>query len=237
MSIGSGLVLDSFGERSAQQDIIMFERDYCPIYTMSEAADATYFPTEGVIAVGEVDSELDSAALLDALGKIKSAKILQRFSAKTPNSSARDAASYRHYGAATTFEAVADDEFNQLKKGVDQIFGFVICGSFKHGGKNVLNDMVEFAKAEGYEFLPNFVVSLTDGFVQNCDFDKMKLRYSSLDGNVLAFVPDLKFSFNMLVRQLRLHVRVGRTVPLSALDRYISAEVSYMPVQILARYR
>src|SRR5690606_11696638 len=64
--VGSGIVIDSFGGRSKQQDIVIYEKHLCPVFSINDTPDATYYPIEGVMAVGEVKSSLDKDKLEDA---------------------------------------------------------------------------------------------------------------------------------------------------------------------------
>ena len=72
VSIGTGLLIDSYCRQSKQQHIVMFERDFCPAYSINDAPDATYFPIEGVIANGEVKSSVNKSVLFEALDNIRS---------------------------------------------------------------------------------------------------------------------------------------------------------------------
>ena len=85
VSVGSGLVIDSYGAQSKQQDIVIFERDFCPVYSINDTPEATYYPVEGVAATGEVKSTISKSVLFDALDKVQSAKALHRYSEKEKN--------------------------------------------------------------------------------------------------------------------------------------------------------
>ena len=78
IGVGSGIVIDSFGGKSKQQDIVIYERHLCPVFSINDTAEATYYPIEGVMAVGEVKSSLDKDKLEDAFAKISSVKSLNR---------------------------------------------------------------------------------------------------------------------------------------------------------------
>src|ERR1700693_2442591 len=131
VSCGSGLLIDSFGGRSDQQDIVFYERDFCPIYSINDTPEATYYPVEGVVAVGEVKSIVDKGILFDALRKLKSAKLLRRYSEKTQEGAMPPAANFRPFGFASTVVGTVQDEYDQAKKFRDQIFSFLICKSFR----------------------------------------------------------------------------------------------------------
>lgn len=75
-SVGTGFIVDSKGEQSAQQDIIIFDRQYSPLFMVHP--DVQYIPAEAVYAVIEVKTNLSKPELLDAAEKISSVKSLYR---------------------------------------------------------------------------------------------------------------------------------------------------------------
>ena len=78
IAVGEGFVIDSEGGTSKQTDMILYERDICPKFSINNTPGTTFYPCEGVIAVGEVKSTLDRRTLRDAFEKIASVKKLQR---------------------------------------------------------------------------------------------------------------------------------------------------------------
>ena len=54
IAVGSGFVIDSYGGTSRQCDVVLYERDICPVFSVNNTPETTYYPCEGVIAVGEV---------------------------------------------------------------------------------------------------------------------------------------------------------------------------------------
>jgi hypothetical protein len=237
VEIGSGIVMDSFGGRSRQADIVLFERDCCPVYSINDTPKATYFPIEGVMAVGEVKSVVDKATLFDALDNVRSAKCLKRFSERTQVSeNLPPAASYRPYGQFSVFAAVEADEYDQQKKFRDQLYGFIICKSFSYSQDAVLNNLVEFESENGPEHMPNFILSLEQGFVQHASLPAMSLEHSPMTANGCAFVPDHVRGFTFLVHELSRHAREGRSVPLYALDRYMASITGQLPASTFKCY-
>ena len=236
VSTGSGIVIDSFGAKSSQQDMVLYERDFCPVYSVNDTPQATYFPIEGVIAVGEVKSVVDKPTLFDALHKVRSAKLLKRFSEKTQEHGLPAAANYRSLGSSGTFAALTSNEYDQERKFRDQVFGFIICKLFKHKSDAVLDNLQEFGKTHGVAYMPNLIVSLNDGFVQNALFPELALQFSPLTANAFAFVPEKPRAFAYLVNELRLHAREGRSVPLSAFDRYMAASGGTLPASRFRPY-
>ena len=78
IAVGSGCVIDSYGGTSRQMDIVLYEKHLCPVYSINEDPATTYYPCEGVIAVGEVKRRIASTDLEDTFAKITSVKKLRR---------------------------------------------------------------------------------------------------------------------------------------------------------------
>ena len=60
VAVGSGCVIDSYGNCSRQQDVVLYERDICPVFSINDTPESTYYPCEGVMAVIEVKSSVSS---------------------------------------------------------------------------------------------------------------------------------------------------------------------------------
>ena len=221
VSIGSGLLIDSYGEESKQQDIVMYERDFCPVYSINNTPEATYFPIEGVIANGEVKSSVNKKVLFEALDNIRSAKSLRRYVHKTAEELG-SLAYYRNFGMAVPFAPIPSNEFNQDLNFRDQIYSFILCNSFTHSSEAVLNNLVEYQRLYGHECMPNIIISLNNGFIQGMQCDKGILQFSLLASDSFAFVPAPDQCFSYLVNELRQHICDARTVPLQAFDRYMT---------------
>ena len=78
LSVGTGCVVDSYGKTSRQMDVVLYERDICPVFRVNDTPEATYFPCEGVVAVGEIKAAIDGPKLEDSFDKIASVKVLRR---------------------------------------------------------------------------------------------------------------------------------------------------------------
>ena len=84
IAVASGCVIDTTGGTSRQIDVVMHERDICPMFSVNDTPESTYFPCEGVIAAGEVKSRVGAKELRDAFEKIASVKRLTRKMHKVP---------------------------------------------------------------------------------------------------------------------------------------------------------
>lgn len=100
IAVGSGCIIDSYGNSSKQQDVVLYERDICPVFSINDTPDSTYFPCEGVIGVVEVKSSLGTADLRDSFEKIESVRRLRRYEVHDSFSkSGEPLVKYRHYGS------------------------------------------------------------------------------------------------------------------------------------------
>ena len=78
IAVGSGCVIDTNGGTSRQMDVVLYERDLCPVFCVNDSPETTYYPAECVLAVGEVKSTIGKKELADSFEKIRSVKALYR---------------------------------------------------------------------------------------------------------------------------------------------------------------
>lgn len=130
MAVGEGFVIDSYGGTSRQQDIIVYERDICPVFSVNRTSQTTYYPCEGVIAVGEITSWLDAKSLRDAFQKVASVKALRRHAVADfmPNPTTGEPIPLKRDYLATRRDSVVrlDEGLEQEERA--QVFGFVLAG-------------------------------------------------------------------------------------------------------------
>ena len=79
IGVGSGFVIDSDGNTSRQPDIVLYEEDICPVFRLNESHEGSFYPCEGVFAVGEIKSTIGSKETQDIIEKIASVRKLNRF--------------------------------------------------------------------------------------------------------------------------------------------------------------
>lgn len=80
--IGSGFVIDARGNRSLQIDVVIYDKIVAGPFVIP--GHVHFFPCESVVAIGEVKSNIkDKKTLSDALEKIRSVQLLDRFSSLT----------------------------------------------------------------------------------------------------------------------------------------------------------
>jgi hypothetical protein len=220
VAIGSGIVVDSYGAVSRQQDIVIFEK-LCPVFTHSGAAEATYYPVEGVIAVGEVKSGLGKAEILDSFLKSKSVKALRRSAVASKNIlTGAESVSFRNYGNGTSFDCTRAEQYDQEHKSLDQVFSFVLCQRLTSSPETTLNNFIDECRNTGVALALNMVTSLEDGSIFPYNAVTNSITRAMLDGNSAIFSRNPVGGFAQLLSMLRLYVMSGRTVERKVYEKY-----------------
>lgn len=117
VSIGSGFIIDSFGNSSRQADNVIFWPDVQPQALLGgHSSGPGVFPIEGVAATVEVKSKLTTAELSSAIDNLNSVRKLQALSSAPMDSNGDRQA---HFFINTLLSIVAfesDVAFDTLKK-------------------------------------------------------------------------------------------------------------------------
>ena len=233
IGVGSGCVIDSYGETSRQIDVVIYEKHISPVYSINEDSEARYYPCEGVIAVGEIKSLLNSRELRDIFDKIESVKALKRFSIQREMMGLRDELSvpYRNYGTTATMwqRRLGVPDYSQTDYPLDQIFGFALAGTLDLNPETLCKKFIEHAMEFGALSSPNLIVSLDKGVLcPNTPSDKLdgvgELHVSLEDGSGICHVDRKHENFRYLVSMIYRIYHEGRTVPISAFERYIDPQ-------------
>ena len=163
IGIGSGCVIDTKGATSRQMDVVLYEMDICPVFCVNNSLETTYYPCEGVIAVGEVKSRIGKTKLEEAFEKIRSVKSLQRnFDApKLPSHQGRKVFDWRRYGQTAPKEIV-DLNYNPADDCFSDIFGFILAGDLEVKAETMLRHYLRLVnQSEDKSCCPNMMVSLS----------------------------------------------------------------------------
>ena len=230
VGIGSGCVIDSFGNTSRQMDVVLFEKEFCPEFAINNDPASTYYPCEGVIAVGEVKTAIDSRELEDIFKKIKSVKELRRFVRPSSSGSPKmeDYVAFRKYGSPISAATPKPGDYNQDLHPTDQVYGFALAGSLDLSRETLCGKFTELAITNGYPLSPNLVVAL-DGMTL-CplsippDRHNPTITVSVQEANSIYAVSYPGKSFPFLLARLQAMYTTGRTVDARAFDRYLVEE-------------
>lgn len=232
IAVGSGCVIDSYGETSKQMDVVLYEKNICPVYSINDTPETTYYPCEGVVAVGEIKSSLNSDELEDIFDKIESVKRLRRFS--TEPSGFRVVGTlgvpYRRYGttAPVTHQILGDMDYDQMENPLDQIFGFALAGKLKLKVQTFCEKFVKRTGTMDLSLTPNLIVTLDRGILCPAtvseEHEEGELKISLQEANGVYHVNKCDENFRFLLSKIYDIYNNGRTVPVSAFGRYFDHE-------------
>lgn len=246
LAVGSGFVIDTYGGTSRQTDIVLYERDICPVFSINDTPETTYYPCECVVAVGEVKSVLDRDALTDAFKKVESVKSLRRkiVREKVPDPKTGEGwPIYRSYGGLhDTLHNGGLRDVSRPPGELAEIFGFVLAGTPRLKEETLATNFLKLTRAGGDAFAPNLLVALNGiALSWGSVTDEQPGRVEKRDSRFVLSIPrggpprwkhalsaqtaeylgiQRGDGFRLLVRWIRdIHYR-GRTSAISSLDHY-----------------
>ena len=226
VGIGTGCVVELSGKVSKQQDIVLFERDLCPVFLINEAEEPSYYPCEGVMAVGEVKSNIGKTELEDGMSKIASVKELVRETMESANVSNQIVSLYRSYLNVTKFAGTPAEAYDQENKPIDQIYGFIFCQNFSITPNTIHRHLADIAGRRIRNHLPNLIVSLSGVVYSPYDTLTESIKMSMLEGDSYIRMECNGHGFKELLKRLYTLIRGGRTVPTSCFQKYVFGDQS-----------
>ena len=260
IAVGEGFVIDSYGETSRQQDVVLYERDICPVFSINRTPQTTFYPCEGVIASGEIKSSLDHNSLLDAFKKIASVKALRRHTVEDlmPHPTTGEPIPLRRgYLSPRGDSAIKLDERPKDHERM-QVFGFVLAGESRLSRDKLVAAFCALSAAMDESLVPNLLVTL-DGYAVSwgkiAKAERKEIRKSangtfgvtvykdgpegwqaSWSAETATHVGGSEESdtFRMLARWIRQGAELGRTSDIRAFDRYFEAKSPGEPRSVFA---
>ena len=201
VDIGSGFVIDSFGNTSSQCDIIIYEKNLCLKFNNDDEKHR-YYNCESVMAVGEVKSDLGTKELVDSMKKLKKVKNLKRRVNGTR---------FSGYLSANGLIGTETETIDQVNNEFDQIFTFLICNSLNINIDKIKKE-IEKLNYQHYEYI-NRIISVDGkyiGFAKQENNQNIN-KISAIDSNYFTFSED-EYAFGNLLDMILLVIRNGRTV-------------------------
>ena len=250
IAVGSGFVIDSYGGTSRQTDVVLYERDICPVFSVNDTAETTYYPCEGVIAAGEVKSTLSSRDLDDSFQKIVSVKQLRRHYTSHPlpaPDTGKPIYIQRPYGSVDTSGMLSEKNTASRSKPEHQIFGFVFAGQSELSAETLCRRYCELTHEHTPVLSPNMLVTLDGQLLHWTNLTKRESRLVQEEGSTrrslrtsetgpvrseptwradqAAFLSYKKHeaTFGELLRWIINVYRQGMTSDIVAFDRYFDA--------------
>ena len=229
VGVGTGFVIDSYGRTSRQIDVVLYEKELCPVYTLNDQAD--YFPCEGVFAVGEVKSRISSDDINDVFEKTESVRGLQRYAvAEEDLVLGGKTVPFRHFGATTAFEGTPEESYDQAAKISDRIYSFGIGREFGMSPNTSVNRFAERSASKGDVNTPDILLSVTGPTLLPWSIDESgsSLAKQVVDAEGFALVNFGEYAFMKLIARLYGFFSSGRTVPAQAYNQYLKSNANTM---------
>lgn len=219
IGVGTGCVIDTFGYTSKQTDVILFEKDICPVFSINDTQETTYYPCEGVIAVGEIKSTLTTEELKKSFKNIASIKSCQRF---YPTNEAETL--YRNFGSTQTI--IGAEKFDQKENFKNQIYGFILCQKIGLKLDTFLDRYTELVNEYENHLIPNVLISLEEGVFAYYNKNTQRLSEFKNDSTGVYNVKNQHGDFQFLLFRLNEFLRVGKPSPVIPLEKYIMKEIT-----------
>jgi hypothetical protein len=225
VGVGTGCVIDHKGNASKQQDVFLYEKDICPKFSLNDTPETTYYPCEGVIAVGEIKSSIGNAELKDSFEKIESVKRLKRLAVQSGSILPGElSVSYRSYLSRAAFACSMADQYDQERIVVDQIWGFILCGHFSVKPETICKHLASQMDTSRKSFAPNMIASLNNGLFVPYNSKTNTTNIALSEGTGYVYGKSQHGNFEYLLTRLYQVIRMGRTVEVSAFESYLMHE-------------
>ena len=221
IAVGSGCVIDSYGNCSRQQDVVLYERGICPVFSINDTPQSTYYPCEGVMAVVEVKSSVASAELKDSFEKIASVKRLRRFDVYSPGPGEPFLQHRRYEGTQMANMVQFSDAKEMERQGLNQVFGAILTESLRISSRTFHSKFIELVHSFGDAYSPNLVEILKGGTLIPCAVEEGETRAQFSARTATHFQHSASDPMQNLIHSLYLTHRHGVTSPTAAFDEYI----------------
>ena len=224
IAVGSGCVIDSYGHSSRQQDVVLYERDNCPVFSVNDTPESTYFPCEGVVGVIEVKSSITSNTLRDSFEKIASVRNLTRYNMMKPVGTRGELRpKYRRYHSTQMATEISLSEPKDLEPlGLHQIFGAVLGGHLEIQANTFGDRFAALVSEFGDDNSPNMVTILNSGALIPCSITagENRAQFSAKTATHFMFVDSAPL--RELIDRVYMTYRHGVTSPTEVFSRYIA---------------
>ena len=224
IAVGSGCVIDSYGNCSRQQDVVLYERDNCPVFSVNDTPESTYYPCEGVLGVIEVKSSITGNTLRDAFEKIASVRNLTRHNVmERLVMRGEPRPEYRRYHNTQMATAISLVEPKDLElPGLHQIFGAVLGGTLELKYKTFGDRCSALVSEFGHDNAPNMVAILDSGALLPCSItaEGNRAQFSAKTASHFMFVEGAPLQ--ELIDRVHMTYRHGVTSPTEVFSRYIA---------------
>ena len=183
--------------------MILYEKDFLPVFINDDNIEYTYYPCEGVIAVGEIKSTLNAESMKDSLLKLEKIKTMKR--------NYVDNHIFKYYLFNATVYGDDSEIFDPEKKCFDNIFTFIFCKDNVMSVDTQLELLIEKYR-QNMMLGVDRIYSLNKMVISKAYLSQEEdLFFSNKGCNSYCSIKDENEPFNVLIDQLSLFIRNGRT--------------------------
>lgn len=216
VGVGSGFIIDSYGQTSSQCDLIIYEEELALKFIINEDESYAYYNCESVIAVGEIKSDATITDIEDSFKKLKKIKELKRY--KQANTS------FRSYLSKNSICGAESETYNPNKNSFDQIFTFVLCKSLSTPLSSISKKAKEIFETTNKYF--NLILPIEGNAITYINTAQNCLVDSELNATSLCELTHEQIGFNYFISKLIDQIQHGRSVPLNT-QRYIQTKNAF----------
>ena len=212
--VGQGYIIDSYGGISRQIDLIVFERSFCPVFSVNDSPESTYYPCEGVLAAIEIKSGTGRKEFLDSCQKATSVRNLRRRFSVESDGNARN---IRRYGDVGRWVPVRGDAIVPYGIRLDRFQYADILTVLMTGKVNVSQNTVASYYNETRVSAPDILVSL-DGLLAVFQDSEWIVTSARLGSSCM--ISKYENPFSVFIHLLYRWVSNGHTVAFEEFQNY-----------------
>ena len=220
LAAGSGCVIDSEGRTSRQLDVVIYERFLCPVFCINDNPETTYYPCEGVMAVGEIKSTVGKAEFDDAIRKMESVKTLKRSFTHNPsdNENVGIAVRTRKYGQMELDGLALVLQYSDSREGVEcDILTYLLTDKCRVG----IDTLSEYYKDRTSMF-HDILISLEGYAIFGAKMgEDGKFGVTTMRAAEEIRASSIKSPFGYLLGLLYRWFRYGKTAETESFEKYI----------------
>ena len=217
VAVGTGCVIDSEGNASGQMDVVLYEKQFCPVFKVAE--DVSYYPCESVIAVGSIKSTIGKKELGDIYRNVASVRRLKKFAKPAQgNEPTPGEVEVRTYLEKSTRLVSGNWETIQNSSSSAQIYAFGFGRSFGAKPERMMEHTMDLYAEIPATLRPNVVLTVDQEMLAPATGRQMS--YSALGCPGVTFLKP-ENSLEYLLVSLFSIVQSGITAPGFAFERYV----------------
>ncbi len=212
VGIGRGFVFDSEGNISNQCDLILYEKNLIPVFVRNENYEYSYFPCEGVIAVGEIKSSLTIEELKSSICKLEKIKTLKR--------NCKNRRNFRKFLSPLIAYGAESEMFDPIEKSYDNIFTFIFCKN-NYVAIDTIFEILETQFKDHMEYATDRIYSLDKPIISRIILDDTQnVLWGNKKATGFVSIKTNTIPFGVLISDISTFVKFGRTQAFNFYDYY-----------------